>query len=226
MGTVTISDETTKFPITLIGRMAGLCYGSNTSDEEKNYKRGLNCIKDGHGRVLEFPDVYVSIEGYSARVIRELYTHIGGAPTRLQSSTRYIDYSNFDYVVPKTVKSNTAAEEIYKECMQNIQYNISKLVHNCDIVKEDAAMLLPLGMTTNVSGKYNGRTLGAMAEQRLCTRAYWEFRQLMRDWEKALRSYSEEWNTLCDYIFVRKCDKAGYCLESHGCGLYSQPDNR
>lgn len=226
MGTVIISDETTKFPITLIGRMAGLCYGSDTSDEEKNYKRGLNCIKDGHGRVLEFPDIYVSIEGYSARVIRELYTHIGGAPTRLQSSTRYIDYSNFDYIVPRTVKSNAAAEEIYKGCVQNIQYNISKLIHNCDIVKEDAAMLLPLGMTTNVSGKYNGRTLGAMAEQRLCTRAYWEFRQLMRDWEKALRGYSEEWNTLCDYIFVCKCDKAGYCLESHGCGLYPQPDNR
>ncbi len=39
------------------------------------------------------------LEGYSARVIRKWYTHIGGQPTRLQASTRYIDYEHgFSYV--------------------------------------------------------------------------------------------------------------------------------
>ena len=97
MGKVIITDDTCKNPITMIGRMVGLCYGSDTSNDEKNYKRGYNCITSGHGRTIEFPDVYMHIEGYSARVIRELYTHIGGSPTRVQESTRYIDYSNFEY---------------------------------------------------------------------------------------------------------------------------------
>ena len=53
MGTVTIIKETTKNPITLMGERAGICWGSDLSDQEKNYKRGLDCIISGHGRVME-----------------------------------------------------------------------------------------------------------------------------------------------------------------------------
>ena len=62
----------TKMPIQLIGRCVGGCYGSDTSYYVKNYRRGLNCIKDGHGRVLEYADVTLEIDGYSIKVIREL----------------------------------------------------------------------------------------------------------------------------------------------------------
>ena len=98
MGQITIQEETTKNPITLIGKEAGICYGSDISNSEKNYKRGINNLKSGHGRTMEFPQIFLTIDGYSARVIRELYTHIGGAPTRLQASTRYINYGDFEYI--------------------------------------------------------------------------------------------------------------------------------
>ena len=84
MGTITILPETTKNP-TLMGQRAGVCWGANVSDNEKNYKRGLDCIKSGHGRVMEYVNVEMIIDGYSAKVLREYYTHIGGAPTRLQA---------------------------------------------------------------------------------------------------------------------------------------------
>lgn len=35
MGTVTILEETTKNPITLIGKRAGVCWGADISDDEK-----------------------------------------------------------------------------------------------------------------------------------------------------------------------------------------------
>ena len=111
MGTVTITKDTTKYPITMIGRYAGVCCGANTSDNEKNYKRGLDCIESEHGRTWEFPDVYAIIDGYSAKVLREYYTHIGGSPSRLQASTRYINYSKgsgFAYVTPKSIEKNEA----------------------------------------------------------------------------------------------------------------------
>ena len=41
MGKVTIQPHTTKFPIQLMGEEAGVCYGSDTSSPEKNYKRGM-----------------------------------------------------------------------------------------------------------------------------------------------------------------------------------------
>ena len=103
MGTITILKETTKNPITLMGERAGICWGADISNAEKNYQRGLDCIKSGHGRVMEYVNVEMVLDGYSARVIREWYTHIGGAPTRLQESTRYIDCENFNYIIPKMV---------------------------------------------------------------------------------------------------------------------------
>ena len=96
MGEIIILPETTKDPISLIGRRAGVCWGGDITDPKKNYKRGLDCIQSGHGRTWEFVDVHMVLDGYSARVIREWYTHIGGSPTRLQASTRYIDYGKFD----------------------------------------------------------------------------------------------------------------------------------
>ena len=57
MGKVIILNETTKNPITLIGERAGVCWGADTSDKEKNYKRGLNCLLSGHGRTLEYVNV-------------------------------------------------------------------------------------------------------------------------------------------------------------------------
>ena len=87
MKSITILPETTKNPITLIGHRAGVCWGADVTDDKKNYKRGLDCIKANHGRALEYVNIETIIDGYSARVIRELYTHIGGAPTRLQAST-------------------------------------------------------------------------------------------------------------------------------------------
>ena len=46
MPKITIKDITPKNPISIAGEMIGPCYGSDTSNPEKNYKRGLNAIKD------------------------------------------------------------------------------------------------------------------------------------------------------------------------------------
>ena len=144
MGTVTILEETTKNPISLMGQRAGVCWGADVSNQEKNYKRGLDCMKSGHGRVLEYVNVEMIIDGYSARVIREWYTHIGGAPTRLQASTRYINYNDFSYTMPASVAKNDAARERYEKLMKEIGETCRCLNEECGIPREDAALLLPL----------------------------------------------------------------------------------
>lgn len=216
---IKICDETTKNPITLIGEMAGPCYGSDTTDDAKNYKRGLSCINDGHGRVMEFPQVYMVISGYSARVIRELYTHIGGAPTRLQASTRYIDYSKkgFEYITPPSIAKDEGLKIIWDQLMSEIVNTLADL-EDQGVPKEDVANGLPLGMTTTITYRANLRTLVDMSRQRLCTRAYWEYRLLMKELMTALAAYSPEWKTLVDTQFKCKCDISGYCLEHKTCG--------
>ena len=218
MGQIIIHEETTKNPITLIGKMAGTCWGADTTDDEKNYKRGLSCLQNQHGRTWEFPEVYLTADGYSARMIRELYTHIGGAPTRLQASTRYIDYGRFGYVIPPSIKKNQITLKIYKTLMDTISWCFSKL-QSMGIPKEDIAMILPLGMDTKIVGKYNARTLVDMSHQRLCNRAYWEYREFMKDLINALIAYSKEWAEFVVLMFKAKCDYLGYCPEAKPCKL-------
>lgn len=219
MGKVIIYEETTKNPITLIGKMAGVCYGANTEDDEKNYKRGLDCLQSQHGRTLEFPDIYVCFDGYSARVDRELYTHIGGSPTRLQGSTRYINYKDFGYYTPESIKKNDDADLFYSTMMLKLKNGLATL-DELGIPKEDSANALPLGMQSKVVAKYNLRTVIDMSHQRECTRAYHEFRDMFKDWKQALSEYSEEWKYIVDNFFQPKCEYLMYCPEKFSCGKY------
>lgn len=222
MGKIIILEETTKNPITLMGKRAGVCWGADITDDTKNYKRGLDCLLSGHGRVMEYVNVEMIIDGYSARVIREWYTHLGGAPTRLQASTRYINYENFAYIVPPKIADNKEALEKYNEMMTKITDICSYLENECNIPREDAAMLLPLGMETKIVDKRNLRNLVDMSGQRMCTRAYWEYRQMFNDIAKALSDISEEWKYIVDNYFMPKCEKVGYCTEIKSCGRHKK----
>lgn len=221
MGTVTVQKYTTVNPLSLVGEEAGICWGADIDDEEKNYKRGVDCVKSNHGRALEYPTIYLVISGYSSKVIREFYTHIIGN-SRLQASTRYIDYSKqFDSVIPHSIANNEAAKKVWDEYMSNVAPTIQKL-KELGVPTEDATNVLPLAYTTKIVVKMSLRSLINMTEMRLCNRAYWEFRELMKDILWALENYSSEWEDLIYdlRVFSPRCEKYGYCPETHGCGKY------
>ena len=220
MRTITILPETTKNPITLMGSRAGVCWGADVSNNEKNYKRGLDCIKSGHGRVMEYVNVEMIIDGYSAKVLREYYTHIGGSPTRLQASTRYINYSKgegFAYITPDSIVKNEA-KIAWDAWMHTINDAIKTLIAEYNIPVEDATMLLPLAYSSKMVDRRNLRNFVDMSRQRMCSRVYWEYRELFNDICNALREYSDEWKWIVDNLFHAKCDEVGYCTESKSCG--------
>ena len=203
----------------MIGVEAGICWGADTTDDRKNYLRGVDCLESGHGRTFEFPDVYLILDGYSARVIREWYTHVGGLPTRLQASTRYIDYEHgFAYVTPPSIADNVLAREVYDQMMSNIHHHLEQL-DALGIPREDSAMGLPLGMETKIVCKHNLRNLMDMSRQRMCSRAYHEYRRLFSDLCDQLGNYSEEWKYIVEHYFMPKCKIAGFCTEKYSCGL-------
>lgn len=225
MGNVIILEETTKQPITLIGKRAGICWGADITSDEKNYKRGMDCIISNHGRTLEYVNVEMIIDGYSARVIREWYTHLGGSPTRLQASTRYIDYEHgFNYVVPDSIRNDEKRHEIYIEAIHQINKALVEL-EDLGTPREDSALLLPLGMTTKIVDKRNLRNLVDMSHQRMCSRAYHEYRKLFGDICTALYKVSDEWAWIVDNLFIPKCDYLGYCPEKKSCGRVQKKEN-
>lgn len=216
---ITITSDTTIYPIQTMGKYAGICWSSDTSDENKNYKRGLDCLQSGHGRAMEFPQVYMIIDGYSARTLRQLYTHIGGSPTRLQESTRYINYDNFDYSIPPSIIKNSVVKARYDQIMHQIS-EAYKDLEALGIPKEDCGLVLPLGMKSKMVFRTNLRQLVDMSHERLCNRAYWEFHQLMEDMMIALSDYSDEWKYIVHNCFHAKCEEYGYCTEKNSCGRF------
>lgn len=219
MSEVIILPETTRNPITLIGKRAGICWGADISNDEKNYKRGLDCIESNHGRTLEFVNIEAVLDGWSSRVIREWYTHIGGSPTRLQASTRYIDYSRgFDYVTPSKIRNNIKALDKYSEVMEIIRENANILENEYGIPREDVANLFPLGMNTKIVDKRNLRNIIDMSRQRMCSRAYWEYRELFKTYMNELKKIDDEWVYIVNNYFMPKCEMLGYCPEKYSCG--------
>lgn len=200
--------------------MAGICYSSDISDEAKNYKRGIECIENNHGRTMEYVDVTLEIDGYSNRMIRELYTTIVGV-SRLQQSTRYVNMSKrFDeYYIPPKIRSNPDALEAYEDTMWVIKDAYEFLISK-GVPKEDAANLVPLGQHTTIVLKINLRALVNLFAVRTCTRAYIEYREFMNELRQTLMEIDSEWKELCKKYFVTKCAKVGYCDEKKSCGRY------
>lgn len=164
------------------------------------------------------------LDGYSAKVIRELYTHIGGLPSRLQSSTRYINYKNFSYIIPESISKIAKAKEVYLAHMSNTAIAISEL-EDLGVPREDSSLVLPFAMETKMVAKYNMRTLMDMSRQRECTRAYWEFRKMFKDIKDALSDYSDEWKYIIDNYFGAKCEFTGFCSEKKSCGRKPPKEN-
>ena len=109
------------------------------------------------------------------------------------------------------------AKEVYKEGLSDIMETYSKL-EELGYPKEDAANILPLGMSTKIVWKINLRALMHFMNLRLCARAYKEIRALSVELKDKLRILSPEWEWICDELLVPKCEALGYCDEDHTCG--------
>lgn len=225
---ITISEYTTKTPMRMIGEFAGFCWGANTKDNEKNVKRAIDCIMSEHGRTEEFPDLYLIVDGTSAKCLRELYTHIGGSPTRLQASTRYIDYEKkgVPVITPPSIANKELAKEAWDETIESIKKGMNKL-KAFGVPNEDVTNLLPLAYQSKMVWKVNLRTLINFMHKRLCARAYWEIRQLSNELKEVISDYSDEWKQLADWLFVPYCERYKFmnpdfcfCTESKCCGRH------
>lgn len=209
----------TKLPLTTIGTNASYCYDTKLKDENHASRIAKHCINSGHGRNLEFADITLKIT-CSARCAREFYTHIGGAPTRVQASTRYITYDNFKYFTPSGLSDEQI--KIINKAMNSIKEAYKEL-KDLDTHNDVTGYILPLNMETTFIWKGNIRTLENMFNQRLCYRALEEFRLLMLDLKKQISNLNSEWKWISDKLFVPKCISLGYCIEGKkDCKLYKE----
>lgn len=202
----------TQNPVEAIEEAASNCYNSQPSGG----KIMNACYNSGHHAVLEFADFTFHIEGISRALSHQLVRH--RIASYAQRSQRYCSEDGFDYVTPHSIEKNKEALIEYRSFMAKCRKLYEEL-QTLNIPNEDARFILPNACTTTIEVKMNLRSLIHFMNERLCTRAQWEIRELaqkMRD--EVLNIYPE----FKPYL-VPKCESHSvmfYCTEHKSCGRH------
>ena len=165
---VTLIQATPK-PIETIAQIASICYDSDPKNALGLVK---HLYKNGHHSVFEHIYFTFKIEGISRACSHQLVRHRHCSFT--QRSQRYCSEDGFEFVTPLTVDN----ARFYND-MQDIEDWYEEYQAK-DVPNEDARYILPNACATSLYLSCNLRELIHIANERLCTRAQWEIRDLVK----------------------------------------------
>ena len=202
----------TENPVGAIEEAACNCYNS----EPTGGKIMKSCYKSGHHSVLEFCDFTFHIEGVSRALTHQLVRH--RLASYAQRSQRYCNEDGFDYVIPFSVKQDLEKTQAYNRAMLYAEKAYREL-QELDIPNEDARYVLPNACASVIEVKMNFRTLIHFMNERLCTRAQWEIREMAKEMKRCVE---EQYPELAKYL-VPKCEiheGMPFCTEHSSCGKH------
>lgn len=199
--------QATPNPIETIVQIASICYDSNP-------KNSLGLVKhlysNGHHSVFEHIYFTFKIEGISRACSHQLVRHRHCSFT--QRSQRYCSEDGFEVVLPPTiddeeVNGNKFCE--YNDVMVEIRQSYAFL-NRYGVPNEDARYILPNACATELYLSCNLRELIHIANERLCTKAQWEIRDLVKEMVKLV-------DPQLHFMLVPKC-KSGRIICNNKCG--------
>ena len=194
--------QATPDPVETIAKIASICYDSDPKDPMALVK---HLYAGGHHSVFEHIYFTFKIEGISRACSHQLVRHRHCSFT--QRSQRYCSEDGFQVIKPKTVE-NIDGKGGYENLMSIIQDHYEELQFH--VPNEDARYILPNACATSLYMSLNLRELIHMCNERLCTRAQWEIRDLV----KQMRELVEPrlW-----FMLVPKC-QSGRIICNSPCG--------
>ena len=191
---------------------------------EKQAEFVADVMASGHASPIEHVSFSFAIEGISRALTHQLVRH--RIASYSQQSQRYVDGSNFDYVLPPSIAKNPAAKERFLRCIEEIgdaYREVKGLLEEAGSksAKEDARFLLPQAAETRIVVTMNCRSLLHFFEQRCCTRAQWEIRAMAN----AMLRLCKEALPVIFNTAGAACERLGYCPEGERftCGKYPLP---
>ena len=191
--------QATPNPIETIAQIASICYDSDPKNPMALVK---HLYAGGHHSVFEHIYFTFKIEGISRACSHQLVRHRHCSFT--QRSQRYCSEDGFEYVTPSTIPA--FAMEIGMERIGDWYNNLQTR----GVPNEDARYLLPNACATSLYLSCNLRELIHMANERLCSRAQWEIRDLVEDMCKLV-------DPQLQFMLVPKC-KSGRIICNTPCG--------
>ena len=161
-------------PIDTISKIASICYDSDPKDPLKLVK---HLYKSGHHSVFEHIYFTFKIEGISRACSHQLVRHRMCSFT--QRSQRYCNESDENFVIPNTFADTIYSYDGYVSAVQEIYDRYTGLV-KVGVPKEDARYILPNACCTDLYLSCNLRELIHICNERLCSKAQWEIRELVK----------------------------------------------
>lgn len=189
---------------------------SNCYDSIPNGKIINACYKSGHHSVLEFAQFHFHIEGVSRALTHQLVRHRTGSFA--QRSQRYCSEDGFEFVVPPSIERlDNDIRDLYINTIEEIK-NAYEALQTFDIPNEDVRYLLPNACCTTIDASFDFRNLIHFMNERLCTRAQWEIRELAQKMRDCVIEVFPE----AKDMLVPKCERydTEFCPEVKSCGRH------
>lgn len=194
--------QATPDPINTIAAIASICYDSDPKNPLGLVK---HLYRNGHHSVFEHIYFTFKIEGISRACSHQLVRHRHCSFT--QRSQRYCSEGDFGFVIPPSLDSSYDADE-FENIMLRLQERYENLQKS--IPNEDARYVLPNACKTSLFLSCNLRELIHMSNERLCLRAQWEIRELMKQMVSRV-------DPALHFMLVPKC-KSGRIVCHEKCG--------
>ena len=195
--------QATPNPIETIAQIASICYDSDPSNALGLVK---HLYRNGHHSVFEHIYFTFKIEGISRACSHQLVRHRHCSFT--QRSQRYCSEDGFVVVEPENIRE-IDTKRGYFGLMETIGEHYNELQGH-GIPNEDARYVLPNACATSLYLSCNLRELIHLANERLCLRAQWEIRNLVREMIAQVPS-------ALHFMLVPKC-KSGRIICHENCG--------
>ena len=185
---------------------------NSTDDEEKMLKLIERVVSSGHYSTIEHIQVTFAISNVSRACTHQLVRHRHMSFS--QKSQRYVkEKGQFDFIIPPTIERNPELKAKFEGFMAEISKLYCEFTE-AGIPAEDARAVLPNAATTSIVASLNLREMIHLANLRLCSRAQYEIRTMIKLMCEALVA-EEPW--LKNYL-VPKCERWGFCDEDKSCG--------
>jgi thymidylate synthase (FAD) len=182
--------EHTPNPEGVVAMAAKLCYSASdveglrdkiAAKDQKAFVEKLVSI--GHMSPVEHVSFTFGIEGVSRALTHQLVRH--RVASYSQQSQRYVRETEFDYIIPKTVRRDPALTKAFEKYMRQAQKaydemmdGLSKMGITGEKAQQDARFLLPNAAETKIVATMNARELLHFFRVRCCHRAQWEIRAM------------------------------------------------
>lgn len=205
----------TENPVDTCEQAAATCYDSQPSEDGRIIR---GCARSGHLSVWEHMNFTFHVQGVSRACLAQITRH------RLASfsvrSQRYCREDDFTAIIPPAIAHNDQARQLFNNVIDYSRNAYSRFL-DMGFEPEIARSVLPNACATEFTVTMNARELMHFCNERLCTRAQQEIRELAG----MMADEAEKRVPQIAPYLVPKCEiytDYPFCPERQGCGRHKK----